>query len=91
MSLESHVHEVSNGVDLSPKNASQSKHSMSIKDDSPPALSESTQRIMAFFAQDIPISKEYHERMHHFEVTTTSEELRLYYTETGQDIRMFSI
>lgn len=89
--LETHVHEVFNGVDLSPENTSRSKHFMSVKEESPIALSESTRRIMAFFAQDIPFSKESHERMLDFVATTSLEEFRLYYTERGQDLRMFSI
>lgn len=90
-SLEPHVDEVSKGVNLLPENTSQSKNFMSVKDDSTTALSESSRRIMAYFAKEDTFTKESHERMMHFIRTTTLDEGRLYYKETGQELRMVSI
>lgn len=56
-----------------------------------PTLSESTRRIMAYYAQNSPWTPEVHKRMLHFLDTTSLAERRLYYIETGQDIRMYSI
>ncbi|MCJ1462522.1 hypothetical protein MMC07_001124 [Pseudocyphellaria aurata] len=52
--------------------------------DTTAGMSESTLRIAAHFAQDLPFTAEANRRLVHFVRTTTLAEMRRYYDETGQ-------
>lgn len=90
-SLETPVHEISKSIVFLPEKMSQSENLESIKQDSTTTLSDSSQRIKAFLMQDTPVDKEGHERTVAFVKATTLAEFRLYYKETGQDLRRFHL